>query len=265
MTMDSYFKRTGAHQYTATQLTSGAWNVEEQHISPTLGLATHIIESDRDARRDDDLVIGSLKFDILGVVPIGPYDFDVRVIRPGRTIELVEATLNHGERTIVIARAWLMKPGDSSSVAGTALSQLPPREHMEPYSPQIDWQGDYLKTFEGFRTQQEPGRAQVWQRTHADLVDEPYSALARSAGMLDVANGLSVREDPTQVAFPNVDLDIHYFRVPNFAHQPGQPSDWQGYDVTVSFGDGGLGLTHTLVHDQHGPFAAVTQCLTVRP
>lgn len=262
--MDSYFVRTGAQQYTATALTSGAWNVEEQHISPTLGLATHIIETDRDARRDDDLVIGNLKFDILGVVPIGPYDYDIRVIRPGRTIELVEATLTHGDRTIVIARAWLMKPGDSGKVAGTAFTQLPPREAMEPYAPYSDWKGDYLQTYEGFRDQHEPGRAHLWQRTHADLVDEPYSAVARSVGMMDVSNGLSVRENPAEVLFPNVDLDVHFFRTPNFHHTPGEPSDWQGYDVTVSFGENGLGLTHTLVHDQHGPFATVTQCLTVR-
>lgn len=264
--MDSYFTRTGPAQYTATHLTSGAWNPEEQHISPALGLITHLIETDRDTRRSDGLVIGRLSFDIFGVVPIGAFDYEVRIIRPGRTIELVEATLAHAGRTIVSTRAWLMAPGDSSQVAGSALSRLGPRDRMTPYSPASDWQGDYLGTYEGYREQHEPGRAQLWQRTHAQLIDDTEaSPLARAAGMFDVANGLTVRHNPAQVAFPNVDLTVHYFRQPEFAHVPHGPSDWQGYDVTVTFGPGGLGLTHSVVHDARGPYASVAQCLTVRP
>jgi hypothetical protein len=67
---------------------------------------------------------------------------------------------------------------------------------------------------------------------------------------------MTVRADPRQVAFPNVDLTAHLFRQP----EPG----WLGFDTTVSFGPTGLGLTSTVLHDEAGPIGTVAQTLTVR-
>ena len=93
----AYFERTGPHSFTATEHTGGAWALDEQHIAPALGLLAHVVETDRDERRsegpNDALTIGRLSFDILGTLPIEEVQTSVIVRRPGRTIELVEATL----------------------------------------------------------------------------------------------------------------------------------------------------------------------------
>jgi hypothetical protein len=107
------------------------------------------------------------------------------------------------------------------------------------------------------RLQQAPGRARYWVRTDVPLLDEPVSRTAAAAGLFDIANGMTVRADPRQVAFPNVDLTAHLFRQP----EPG----WLGFDTTVSFGPTGLGLTSTVLHDEAGPIGTVAQTLTVRP
>ena len=263
--MSFYFLRTGANQYTATPLTSGAWNVEEQHISPSLGLVMHIAEADHASRRQDRLSVGRVTYEIYGVVPIAAYDYSVRVIRPGRTIELVEVVLEHAGRTIVNARIWFMAPGDSSAVAGTTLPAIKPREQMASYPPSSDWQGQFLETLEGWRDQQEPGRAGYWARSTVQLIDDAQaSPFATACGLMDIANGMTVREDPTKVAFPNVDLTAHFFRVPEFAPYQDGFTDWIGHDIRVSFGPGGLGLTQSVLHDAQGPYGMVAQSLTVR-
>ncbi|WP_309138516.1 acyl-CoA thioesterase domain-containing protein [Nocardia cyriacigeorgica] len=90
------------------------------------------------------------------------------------------------------------------------------------------------------------------------LVDgEPTSALAEFVALIDTANGIAVRQDPTKWMFPNVDLSIHLYRQPQ--------GSWTGLDTTVVFGGHGQGLTTTVLHDVHGPIGQAQQILTVRP
>ena len=100
----AYFERIDSLTVRPTAHTGGAWTQSEQHIAPALGLLAHLVEVDRDARRDDGLPLVRLACDILGPVPVQPCTHEVRVVRPGRTIELVEATLSHGGRAVAIGR-----------------------------------------------------------------------------------------------------------------------------------------------------------------
>ncbi|WP_019144335.1 thioesterase family protein [Aeromicrobium massiliense] len=254
----SYFERLGERTFRATEHTGGAWRVDEQHVAPTLGLLTHLVERHRDARRDDGLVVSRLSFDILGTMPIAEMDARVEVVRPGRTIELVEATVSQGGRDAVRLRAWLLQPGDTAAVEGTALEPIDPPEALEPWDASAVWPGGFIASAQVRRRQHEPGRAQVWVRTDVPLLaGEPVSDTARLAGLLDIANGMTVRRAPREVAFPNVDLTAHLLRAPRGA--------WLGLDTRVSFGPVGLGVTTSVLHDEAGPLGTSTQSLTVRP
>ena len=256
--MTAYFERVGAHRFRATEHTEGAWDQQTQHIAPALGLLAHVVECDRDARRGRDLVVGRLSYDILGTVPVEEFDVDVEVLRPGRTIELVEAVLTHRGRAGVRLRAWLMEPRDTTAVAGTAHEPIPGPDETRSWDPTTVWPGGFIGTAEVRRHQHAPGRATYWVRTDVGLVEEEEtSALSRAAGLLDIANGMTVRAAPTDVLFPNVDLTAHFFAQPQGA--------WLGFDTTVSFGGAGVGLTTTVLHDESGPIGTSSQCLTVRP
>lgn len=254
----AYFERLAGSAFRATEHTSGAWDPKVQHIAPALGLLTHLVELDRDARRDDGLVVGRLSFDILGTVPVDVVETTVDVLRPGRSVELVEASLRHGGRDVVRLRAWLMQSRETSSVEGTALPRILPPEAMPPWDPTTVWPGGFIASAEVRRAEVESGRASFWVRTPLPLVrDEPVSRLARAAGLLDIANGMTVRVSPEEVFFPNVDLTAHLF---------GEPSgDWIGFDATVSFGGGGTGVTSSVLHDDRGPIGTMSQQLTIRP
>ena len=85
----AYFERVGEWRFRATDHVGGAWNTDEQHVAPALGLLAHAVELDRDARRDDGLVVGRLSYDILGTMPIGVVEAAVRVLRPRGSVDRV--------------------------------------------------------------------------------------------------------------------------------------------------------------------------------
>jgi hypothetical protein len=253
----AYFERLSPTAFRATEHTGGAWREDEQHVAASLGLLAHIVELDRDERRSDTSVLTRLSFDILGTMPVGDVETTVRVLRPGRTIELVEARMSHDGRDAVVLRAWLQTTGDTTGVAGTSIAPLPAPGEFPEWSPTAAWPGGFIESVTVHRNHIEPGRARFWARTNTPLVDEPHSRLAASVGLFDIANGMAVREDPERVHFPNLDLTAHLHRSP--------VDDWVGFDTTVTFSADGVGLTSSVLHDVEGPIGSLNQILTVRP
>lgn len=252
-----YFERIGASTFRPTEHVRGAWDPGEQHIGPALGLLAHLVETDRDRRGAADLRVSRLSYDILGTVPVADVEATVRVVRPGRTINLVEAALAHGDRPVVLLRAWLMARAETPHLEGSDQATIPLPDDLPPWDATALWPGGFIASAEVRRAEHAPGRAWFWVRTHVPLLDEPVSPTARAAGLLDIANGMTVRVDPQTVAFPNVDLTAHLHREPR--------GDWLGFDTTVSFGPTGQGLTSSVLHDTEGPIGTMAQTLTLRP
>lgn len=254
----SFFRRVGEREFAATPRVEGAWNRTEQHIAPALGLIAHAIELDQRQRRDNGLRLGRLSYDILGTIPIGQVAIDVAVLRPGRTIELVEARMSYEGRTVVLARAWLMKSFDTQAIAGTSIIPLAAPDALPAWDMGTLWAGACIASLEVRREELEAGRARAWVRTSVDLLDkETVSATAGMLALVDVANGVAARMSPDIVAFPNLDLTVHLLRSP----VPG----WLGLDTTASFGSDGIGITHSILHDAKGALGTLVQSLTVRP
>src|SRR3546814_4227175 len=61
--------------------------------------------------------LARLSYDILGTIAVGEFEVSVSVLRPGRTIELVEAVLSADGRAVVTLRAWLMQSTDTGALA----------------------------------------------------------------------------------------------------------------------------------------------------
>lgn len=254
----AYFLRTDDDRFTPTAHVGGAWNVTEQHVAPAIGLLVHAVEADHAARRTDLLQVARLSYDIWGVIPMESVDIEVIVLRPGRTIELVEARLSHGGRPAIILRAWLTQAYDSSALAAANLPPLPPPEAMPAGDPSALWDGGFIASVQVRHEAEGQGRARCWVRSPFALLDgKTVSPIARMMGLADIANGLAPLASPRDAVFPNLDLTAHIFRQP--------AGDWLGFDVSVSAGESGIGLTHSILHDAAGPFATVSQCLTVRP
>ena len=100
----SYFERLDAHRFEPTVHAGGAWHDDEQHFSPLGGLLVHETERARASEQRPDLLLSRVSFDILGRIALDEFEVHVEVVRPGRTIELVEATAVIGGRPTVTAR-----------------------------------------------------------------------------------------------------------------------------------------------------------------
>ena len=125
----------------------GAWNEGEQHLAASAGLMVHCIEQHEPR---DDMQLAKITFDVLGFIPLRPTLVSVRTIRPGRTIELVEATFSVDGRTIIVGRAWRLSKQDSSPVAGADVPTMPPLEECTPYSMASMWPGGFIHSLDGY-------------------------------------------------------------------------------------------------------------------
>lgn len=225
-------------------------------MGPVSGLLLRAIE---ECEPRDDLMVSRVAFDILGVIPAGEVEVTAHVVRPGRTIELVEAEMRAAGRVVVRAMAWRLVTSDTSSIAGGHVAPLPGPDSGEPWHGSAVWGGGFIRTLD-FRVLPgwQPGRGRVWLCTDAALVaNESSSSLARYMGLIDTANGVAVRADPATVLFPNTDLTVHLVRQP--------VGSWVGLDTTVTFGSDGVGLTASVLHDTTGPVGRAAQTLTLRP
>ena len=257
--MTSYFTALGDGRYRPGEHAGGAWQPGELHFAPLGGLLTHAIEGHRAAAGGAPLLLGRVAFDILGFLALDEIAVRVETRRPGRTIELTEATASIGGRDVAVARAWHSVAGDTGSVAGGEAEQLPPPASARPASFDPAWGGGFVRSLHLRMTGDAvPGRSTAWISTPLALVDgEEVSALARWIGLVDVVNGVAVRATPGTWTFPNLDLTVHLLR------QPG--GDWIGMDTTVAFGPTGQGITSAALHDDRGHVGHAMQTLTVRP
>lgn len=245
----------GARLFDPTIHVQGAWNEGEQHLAASAGLMVHCIEQHEPR---DDMQLAKITFDVLGFIPLRPTLVSVRTIRPGRTIELVEATFSVDGRTIIVGRAWRLSKQDSSPVAGADVPTMPPLEECTPYSMSSMWPGGFIHSLDGYEAEPYvPGRHRVWLRTQLPIVmGEQVTPTTHFLSVIDGANGIAVRVDPREWMYPNVDLTVHLFRQPD-------PTA-TGFDTTVAMGESGLGVTMTSLHDVHGPVGRIAQSLTVR-
>lgn len=251
----AYYEQLGPGRYRSTEQASGAWDISHQHMSPVSGLLVDALE--RCAPREE-LGYGRVTFEILGVIEGGEVEVRAEVVRPGRTIELVQAELSVAGRVAVRATGWRMLRTDTTEVAGSAQEPMPGPEQGAPFAPDRIWQGGYIRSLQ-FRVLAgwEPGRGRVWLRSGAELVaGAETSQLAGMFSLVDTANGVSVRVPPEELLYPNLDLTVHLYR------QPRGP--WLGLATEVSFGPDGRGLTAAVLHDLDGPFGRSAQLLTLR-
>lgn len=252
-----YYEALGGGRFRSTIHAQGAWNIHEQHMAPASGLLADSLERHEPRA---DMRMARLSYEILGLIPGGEFHIETTTLRPGRTIELLQAELIANARVAIRATAWRMVTSDTSAVAAIEDAAIPAPDECKPYDGPSVWPGGYIRSLEmraadGHR----PGAGKVWLRTEHPLTDKADSGdLARLIGLVDTANGIAARVPPGKesYAFPNLDLQIHMYRRP--------VGDWLGLDNAVSFGSDGIGLTSTVLHDLQGPFGRAEQILTLR-
>jgi len=257
-TDDGYYERIAEHRYLPTTRAGGAWAPNELHFAPLGGLIVHELDTHRAASSATRMALGRVTFEILGFLTTDECEITVETVRPGRTIELMEATATIAGRVVVRARAWFLADFDTASIAGGAPAPMPEPGPTPDWSMLDVWTGGFVTSLAVRPVgTPEPGRNAAWLSSDIDLIaGETVSDVASYLSLVDTANGIAVRADPREWAFPNVDLSIHLYRQP-----VGRPV---GLDTTQIYGTTGQGLTTTVLHDRLGAVGVAHQLLTIR-
>ncbi|MEA2346232.1 MAG: hypothetical protein QOG62_19 [Thermoleophilaceae bacterium] len=242
----------------ATELTRGPWSPVHQHAGPPAALIGRQIERTVGAGWH----IGRVTLEILRAVPMGLVSVDAEVVRPGRTVQLVEATLDDETGPVILARAWAIKQVPVEFLEprpGVDITPEPPETgELKPFFPTGSDVGYHTATevrfLEGaFR---EPGPARAWISAKAELVaGEGYTPLTRVLLAADTGNGVSSPLDYRRYVFINTDLTVTLRR----------PLEGDAVLLdSVTYPDAsGAGLTDTALFDRRGRIGRAVQTLVI--
>ena len=261
---DSFYEPDG-DGYRATELTRGPWDPDAQHAGPPAALIGREVERLRGGRlgggEGPPALVGRITYEIVRSVPIARMTVHADVLRPGRRVELVGATLagDDGE-PLIRAQGWRLR-ADRVGFDAPRPSDSPPRpEDGDPaeffhtgYDVGYHSAMEYRFVAGAFM---EPGPATVWMRMGVPLLaDERPTPLQRVLIAADTGNGVSAVLDWRRYLFINVDLTVHLHRLP--------AGEWVCLDAETFAGESGIGMTDTRLLDEEGPIGRAAQTLLV--
>ncbi|WP_169950156.1 thioesterase family protein [Microbispora sp. H11081] len=249
----------GEGRYQATEHTQGPWDPGHQHMGPVTALLVHEIA--RVPGRFPGPAAARLAVDVFAPVPVAEVDVRTEMIRDGRRVQCLGASVVSGGRELVRATVWrIREAGSPASEAAPPPAPVPPPVPDDAgswiargfgYGRATDWR--FVKG-----SADEPGPAVAWGRARVPLVEgEDITPLERLAMFADSASGISGVLDFDAYLFANVDLTISLFRAPE--------GEWICLDAATTIGPQGRGLTRTTLFDQSGEVGTATQTLFVGP
>lgn len=255
--MDPFYRRIDEHRFESTEHTIGPWSMESQHAGPPSALLGRAIER---TGENTSFHVARFTAEILRPVPIEPLTVTTEVVRPGRNVELIEATLATDSQEVMKARAWRINETGPHDLEAVYPEYEVPGSPEEGYdAPKPDH--GYLKAMEtSFITGSfaEKGPAAAWFRMrHALVDDEEPSPLTRVLIAADSGNGISASLDWGKWWFINPDLSVYLHRFPR--------GEWICLDAVSTPGENGVGLALSTISDRDGAIGHGIQSLFIGP
>jgi hypothetical protein len=211
---DAIFERQGDHFF-ATGLARGPWDPHAQHGGAPAALLGGELEK---LDPQPHLRIVRITYELLRPVPLGELHVATAITRPGKRVQLLEATLSSPDGTpLVTARA--VRVARAPIDAGQSTEPLPPPPDSVPTAP-APWGADALpggaveiRFTSGALT--ERGPATAWFRLTVPVIkgEEP-TPLQRLLVAADFPNGISSELDWDEWLFINPDLTVYIEREP---------------------------------------------------
>ncbi len=255
----SIFEPTGPDRYVPTEAAVGPWTDQALHGGPPAMLMAREIER---VKADQDVLVTRLTVEFLR--PVGRTELEVRcrLVRPGRKVQLVEASLWAGEREVARATALRIR---LATVAVPEIASPPPHALADaagtwtgPYGsgPAYHLDGVEIRTRPEARSTDAPGWA--WLRLRLPLLEgEEPSGLVRVCAAADFPNGISFLVDSNKTIFINPDVNVFMHRLPL--------GEWVMVDARSWLEAHGTGLAEAALYDERGRIGRSVQSLLVEP
>lgn len=244
--------------FAASELTRGPWDAGSQHAGPPCALLGRALDR---AGRLERAQVARVTYEILRPVPIARLTTSAAVVRPGRSVELVEGALLHEGEPVIRARAWRIRTTAveiDRPAPEPAPIPGPETAAVQAFFP-VPWDIGYHTAMEvrfvegGFV---EPGPARAWMRMRFPLIaGEQPDRLDRVLVAADSGNGVSAPLDYQRYIFINTDLTVNLRRLPE--------GEWVCLDAVTYPEPSGIGLSDSVLHDERGMIGRATQALLV--
>ncbi|WP_433600945.1 thioesterase family protein [Nocardia sp. CA-135953] len=248
-------------RFVSTELTRGPWSPDAQHAGPPSALLGHAIER---CEPRAGFQVGRVAVEILGPVPLEPLTVQTRVARPGRSVELIEATLSTDRGPVMRANAWRFKLAEPELELPEQFlptgARPGPDQAVPSHFPSTQPIGfhtgiDYRFVSGSFA---DPGPAICWIRLKYPIVaGTTPSPLERTLAAADSGNGVSRVLDWNRYLFINTDLTVTLHRQP--------VGEWVCLDAATYPQPHGIGLAESALFDEKGPLGRSTQTLFLGP
>jgi hypothetical protein len=249
---DAVFHRDG-DRYVPTDLARGPWDRNAQHGGAPGALLARTVEQ-HDV--GPPAHVARMTIELLRPVPMQPVELRARTLRPGKKVQIVEASVLAGDTEVVRATALRIRLADIE-FADPPLERLTPgpgalRERFENLGD-VNF-GSAMETSVAQGEIGVPGPAAVWFRLGVPVVagEEP-TPLMRVAAAADFGNGISGAVSWDQYVFINPDLTIYLHRMP--------AGDWIGLDARTWPTHEGVGVADSALYDERGRIGRSVQAL----
>src|SRR5262249_53411987 len=212
---DAVFHRD-ADRYVPTELARGPWDPNAQHGGPCAALL-----ADRLERHDagPPAHVARMTIELLRPVPMQPIELRARTLRPGKKVQLVEASALANETEVVRATALRIRRADISfaDAPDDRLTPGPSEQLRERFENVGGLNFGFAMDMSVARGEVGvPGPAAVWFRLAVAIVaGEETTPLMRVAAAAGFGNGISGGVAGEEHLFINPDLTIYLHRLPD--------------------------------------------------
>ena len=256
---DALFIADG-ERFVPTELSRGPWSPDAQHGGPPAALLARSLER---AAGEDGMQVVRLTVELLRPVPLAPLTVTTRLTRPGRKVQLLEASLHADQAEVARAVALRIRRRDLAVPAD--VDRRPPRppgpDAGSPSAP--PWTLPDAPAFHSHAVEHRfvtggfdrPGPATDWIRLRVPVVaGERTSPLARVAAVSDFGNGVSwVLSRLEGWQFINPDLTVYLHRLP--------AGEWVCLEAATWVEPHGIALAESRLWDERGMIGRALQSL----
>jgi hypothetical protein len=255
----SIFEQIDEGLYLPTEAALGPWSDQGLHGGPPAMLLAREIERFPSGQ---EMFTTRLTVELMRPVGRVPLGTKCRLVRPGRKVRLVEASLWNGEQEVARATALLIRRAPVDVPQSPSPPPHPLTESLSTWSgsyrsgPAYHVLGVEIRTFPESRNEDAPCWA--WVRLRLPLVPgEQPGGLVRACAAADFPNGISYVVHPQQTSFVNPDVTLYLHRLPL--------DEWVLVDARTWLGPYGSGVAEAELYDREGRIGRSVQGLIVQP